>query len=55
VTAGPRSRRATRTTATRNPAIAAAGMAYFRRRSQVDPVREHLLRDAETKLDVFCA
>jgi len=32
-----------------------SAMAYFRRRSQVDPVREQLLRDAETKLDVFCA
>jgi hypothetical protein len=32
-----------------------AAMAYFRRRGEHDPVREHLLRDAETKLDVFCA
>jgi hypothetical protein len=32
-----------------------SAMAYFRRRSQRDPVREQLLRDAETKLDVFCA
>jgi hypothetical protein len=31
-----------------------SAMAYFRRRGQVDPVREQLLRDAETKLDVFC-
>ena len=32
-----------------------AAMAYFRRRGEHDPARERLLRDAETKLDVFCA
>jgi magnesium-transporting ATPase (P-type) len=32
-----------------------SAMAYFRRRGERDPVREQLLRDAETKLDVFCA
>jgi hypothetical protein len=30
-----------------------SAMAYFRRRGQVDPVRERLLAEAETKLDVF--
>jgi hypothetical protein len=32
-----------------------SAMAYFRRRSQVDPARERLLRETETKIDVFCA
>jgi magnesium-transporting ATPase (P-type) len=32
-----------------------AAMAYFRRRGETDPVQQQLLRDAETKLDVFCA
>lgn len=31
-----------------------SAMAYFRRRGQKDPAREHLLREAEAKLDVFC-
>jgi hypothetical protein len=31
-----------------------AAMYFFRRRGQVDPVREQLMRDAEAKLDVFC-
>ena len=30
-------------------------MAYFRRRGVPDPAHEQLLREAETKLDVFCA
>jgi hypothetical protein len=32
-----------------------SAMAYFRRRGQVDPERERLLREAEVKLEVFCA
>jgi hypothetical protein len=32
-----------------------SAMAYFRRRGEVDPVRERLLDEAATKLDVFCA
>lgn len=32
-----------------------AAMAYFRRRSLPDPDHERLMRDAEAKLDVFCA
>jgi hypothetical protein len=32
-----------------------SAMSYFRRRGEVDPVRERLLREAETKIDVFCA
>jgi hypothetical protein len=32
-----------------------SAMAYFRRRGQIDPVRERLLRETETKIDVFCA
>jgi len=32
-----------------------AAMAYFRRRSVPDPAHDQLLRDAETKLDVFTA
>jgi hypothetical protein len=32
-----------------------AAMYFFRRRGQADPVREQLMRDAEAKLDVFCA
>jgi hypothetical protein len=32
-----------------------ASMNYFRRKVEVDPIREQLLADAETKLDVFCA
>jgi len=32
-----------------------SAMAYFRRRGQIDPERERLLREAEVKLDVFCA
>jgi hypothetical protein len=32
-----------------------ASMNHFRRKAETDPVREQLLRDAETKLDVFCA
>jgi hypothetical protein len=32
-----------------------SAMSYFRRRGPSDPVRERLLREADTKLDVFCA
>jgi hypothetical protein len=32
-----------------------SAMAYFRRRGEGEPVREQLLNDADTKLDVFCA
>jgi hypothetical protein len=32
-----------------------SAMFFFRRRGQVDPVREQLMHDAEAKLDVFCA
>jgi len=31
-----------------------SAMAYFRRRGELDPVRERLLHEAEAKLDVFC-
>jgi hypothetical protein len=31
-----------------------SAMAYFRRRGQVDPVREQLLRESEAKIDAFC-
>lgn len=30
-------------------------MAYFRRRGQLDPVREQLMHESEAKIDVFCA
>jgi hypothetical protein len=32
-----------------------SAMAHFRKAKQLDPEREQLLRDAEAKLDVFCA
>jgi len=32
-----------------------SAMSHFRRRSAPDPVAEQYMRDAETKLDVFCA
>ncbi len=32
-----------------------AAMSHFRRRTGPDPVAEQLMRDAESKLDVFCA
>ena len=32
-----------------------SAMAYFRRRSEVDPVRERLLQETAAKVDVFCS